>query len=46
MTKTDPEQLTDVQKAARYFYLIRNSFAGLIKKQHFHVSVVQRPNLL
>jgi DNA adenine methylase len=41
---TDPKTLTDIQKAARFYYLQKNSFAGLVVKQNYHYAVVQRPN--
>jgi DNA adenine methylase len=39
-----PTSLTDIQRAGRFFYLQKNSFGGLILKQHYHYGVVQRPN--
>jgi DNA adenine methylase len=44
MKGADPQQLTDVQRAARFLYLQKNSFGGLILKQTFHYGVIQRPN--
>jgi len=44
MKATDPTTLTDVQRAARFFYLQKNSFGGLIVKQNYHYGVVQTPN--
>jgi DNA adenine methylase len=44
MTASVPALLTDVQRAARFLYLQKNSFAGLIVKQAFHYGVIQRPN--
>src|SRR5206468_3982623 len=41
---TNPESLTDIQRAGRFFYVQKNSFGGLILKQHYHYGVVQRPN--
>lgn len=41
---TPPDTLTDVQRAARFFYLQKNSFGGLVLKQHFHYGVIQNPN--
>lgn len=38
------EALTDIQRAARFFYLQKNTFGGLVAKQDFHYSVIQRPN--
>ena len=40
---TDPASLTDIQRAARYFYLLKNSFAGLVCKLNYGWSVVQPP---
>ena len=39
-----PESLTDIQRAGRFFYLQKNSFGGLVLKQHYHYGVIQRPN--
>jgi len=44
LKRTDPATLTDVQKAARFIFLQKNCFGGLVRKQHFHYGVVQRPN--
>lgn len=41
---TDPATLTDVQRAARFFYLQKNSFGGLILSQKFHYGVIQPSN--
>ena len=40
----EPASLTDIQRAGRFFYLQKNSFGGLILKQHYHYGVIQRPN--
>lgn len=40
----NPESLTDVQRAARFFYLQKNSFGGLVVRQKYHYGVIQRPN--
>jgi DNA adenine methylase len=40
-----PETLTDVQRAARFFYLQKNAFAGLVVKQSYHYMVTRPPNL-
>jgi DNA adenine methylase len=40
---TDPTTLTDVQRAARYFYLLKGSFASLVNSPHYHWHVVQPP---
>jgi DNA adenine methylase len=44
LAASNPESLTDIQRAGRFFYLQKNSFGGLIRKQHYHYGVVQRPN--
>lgn len=44
LTRTDAMTLTDVQRAGRFLYLQKNSFGGLVIKQHYHYGVVQRPN--
>lgn len=41
---TSPENLTDIQRAARYFYLLKNSFAGLVRNPGFHYNVIQPPS--
>jgi DNA adenine methylase len=41
---TNPEGLTDIQRAARYFYLLKNSFAGLVRNPNYHLSVAQPPS--
>ncbi len=40
---TDPATLTDIQRAARYLYLLKNSFASLIRHPNYHWHVVQPP---
>jgi DNA adenine methylase len=37
----DPAHLTDIQRAARFFYLQKNAYAGLVNKQNFSYSVTQ-----
>lgn len=44
VTAEKPGSLTDIQRAGRFFYLQKNSFGGLILKQHYHYGVIQRPN--
>ena len=39
-----PEGLTDVQKAARFFYLQKNSFAGLVTTRRPKTTVEHTPN--
>ncbi|MDE3073847.1 MAG: DNA adenine methylase [Chloroflexota bacterium] len=42
---TDPATLTDVQRAARYLYLLKGSFASLVRHPNYHWHVVQPPGL-
>ncbi len=37
----DPNALTDVQRAARFFYLQKNAYAGLVRKRKFGYSVAE-----
>jgi DNA adenine methylase len=40
---TDPGMLTDVQRAARYMYLLKNAYASLIRHPNYSWKVVQPP---
>lgn len=40
---TDPATLTDIQRAARHLYLLKNSYAGLIRNLNYRCNVVQPP---
>jgi DNA adenine methylase len=42
--KQDPAILSDIQRAARFFYLQKNCYGGLIRRQHFAVSVQDGSN--
>ena len=44
LNATDPATLTDIQRAARFLYLQKNCFGGLVIKQHFHYGVTQPSN--
>jgi DNA adenine methylase len=44
LVTTDPAKLTDIQQAARYFYLLKNCYAGLVSRPHYRWSVVQPPS--
>jgi DNA adenine methylase len=44
LKSTDPAGLTDVQRAARYFYLQKNSFAGMVRNPSYHYNVIQPPS--
>jgi DNA adenine methylase len=39
-----PETLTDVQRAARFFYLQKNAFGGLVLNQNYHYCIARPPN--
>ncbi|HEV2199736.1 MAG TPA: DNA adenine methylase [Bryobacteraceae bacterium] len=39
----NPASLTDIQRAARFFYLQKNSYAGLVHGQHYAAKVVAAP---
>lgn len=41
--KQSPESLTDVQRAVRFFYLQKNSYAGLVRAPVYHWHVIQPP---
>jgi DNA adenine methylase len=41
---TDPTALTDIQRAARFLYLLKNCFGGLVVKPHFHYGVTKPSN--
>jgi DNA adenine methylase len=40
---TNPQSLTDIQRAARYLYLLKSSFASLVVNPNYHYHVVQPP---
>ena len=44
LKKSDPSVLTDIQRAARYLYLLRNCFASLVRNPVYHRNVVQPPS--
>ena len=41
---TNPQTLTDIQRAARYLYLLRNCFASLVRNPVYHRNVIQPPS--
>lgn len=43
MMKARPETLTDVQRAARYLYLTKNTYASLIRRRNYGTNVTQPP---
>ena len=42
---TDPHVLTDVQRAVRFLYLLKTSFASRVSHPNYHWHVVQPPGL-
>ena len=40
----DPQSLTDIQRAARFFYLQKNAYAGLIRRRKYHYNVATLPS--
>ena len=44
LAATSLENLTDVQRAARFFYLQKNSFGGHRTKRNFHYAIAQKSN--
>jgi DNA adenine methylase len=42
---TDPVTLTDIQRAARHLYLLKNAYAGLIRSLDYKCHVAQPPGL-
>jgi DNA adenine methylase len=42
--QTNPALLTDIQKAARFFYLQKNAYGGLVNRQRYKLTVEQHPN--
>lgn len=43
--RKDPETLTDIQRAARFFYLQKQAFGGLVEGQTFGTSTTSGPRL-
>jgi len=41
--KENPASLTDIQRAARFFYLQKNAYAGLVRGRHYATKVVGAP---
>jgi DNA adenine methylase len=44
LQNTSPENLTDIQRAARYFFLQKSSFGGMVKRQSFATHVSKHPS--
>lgn len=43
--KEDPETLTDIQKAVRFYYLLKLGYAARIKAPSFSIATTSRPRL-
>jgi DNA adenine methylase len=43
LNAADPAQLTDIQRAARHFYLAKNCYAGLVRHRNYSVRVDEPP---
>jgi DNA adenine methylase len=44
LKSTDPRTLTDVQRAARHMYLLKNSFGALVRNPNYSVNIAQPPS--
>src|SRR6185437_6272464 len=44
LEQADPNTLTDIQRAARFFYLQKNCFGGLINRRSFSLSIEDSAN--
>ena len=44
LKSSNPATLTDIQRAARYLYLLRNCFASLVRNPVYHRNVIQPPS--
>lgn len=44
LQRTSPESLTDIQRAARFFYLQKNAYAGLVVRRAYKHCVAKTPN--
>lgn len=45
LQQVEPKTLTDIQRAARFYYLQQNAFGGKIAEQHFGYSPTKAPKL-
>lgn len=41
----DPEQMTDIQRAARFFYLIKGGFGSRVTNPSFGIGATQKPRI-
>ena len=44
LKSSNPQTLTDIQRAARHLYLLRNCFASLVRNPVYHRNVIQPPS--
>jgi len=44
LATSDPNFMTDIQRAGRFFYLQKNCYGGLVLKPNYHYGIIQRPN--
>lgn len=45
LKKENPETLTDVQKAVRFYYLLRSGYAARIENPSFSITATERPRI-
>jgi DNA adenine methylase len=43
LKETNPSTLTDIQRAARHLYLLKNNYGSMVVKQNYHIHVIQPP---
>jgi DNA adenine methylase len=43
LQRSHPATLTDIQRAARHLYLLKNSYGSMVVRQNYHLHVVQPP---
>src|SRR5437763_1204349 len=43
LQNTQPGSLTDIQRAARYFFLQKSSFGGMVARQNFAAHITKHP---
>jgi DNA adenine methylase len=43
MLRINPDTMTDVQRAARYLYLTKNTYASLVRRRNYGTNVTQLP---
>jgi DNA adenine methylase len=43
LQETNPATLTDIQRAARHLYMLKNSFGAMVVNQNYHIHVIQPP---